>query len=415
MLKSTPMRISHLSLTNFRNFIRLESDFPEGPTILVGRNAQGKTNLLEALYYLAAATSPHASSDRQLINFLALKETPPFSRLVAEIEKGDRLQRIEIRIVLDSKTPTRELCIKKEIFINGLKRRARDLAGNFNIVLFLPQNMRIVEGPPGERRKFLNNALAQSDPTYAAALLEYGKVLSQRNALLKHLQERDNSGEELHFWDEQIADLGATLMRARAIALLGLEQHASEMHRKLTRDGETLSLEYQPSYNPVDQPKDQLGLPIQSEISWSSISREELRSGLLEALQEVRRKEMSRGVTLLGPHRDDLGFIVNGVDLRKYGSRGQNRTAMLAVKLGEVDWLHERTGEWPVLLLDEVLAELDPSRREDLLQCVRGVNQAILTSADLSMFDQEFRDSANIWEIEAGTIKPIPYPPRGMG
>jgi DNA replication and repair protein RecF len=237
--------------------------------------------------------------------------------------------------------------------------------------------------------------------------LEYGKVLPQRNALLKRLQEKGNNGEELRFWDEQIAELGATLMRARATGLHELELHASDMHRRLTRDDQNLSLEYQPSYNPIDQPKDQLGLPLQSEINWRSISRDSLRSGLLSALQKARKEDVSRGMTLLGPHRDDLRFIVDGVDLRLYGSRGQNRTAMLAVKLSEVEWLKERTGEWPVLLLDEVLAELDPSRREDLLQCVSSVNQAILTSADLSMFDQAFREAANIWEIEAGTIKPL--------
>jgi DNA replication and repair protein RecF len=405
MLESTPMKISHLSLTNFRNFVRLEIDFPDGPSILVGQNAQGKTSLLEALYYLTSANSPHAASDRQLINFLALKETPPFSRLVAEISKAGRLHRIEIRIVLESTTPTRDQRLKKEILINGLKRRAKDLAGGFNTVLFLPQDMRVVEGPPGERRKYLNNALSQSDPTYAAALIEYSKVLSQRNALLKRLQDRGNGGSELQFWDEQIAEFGATLMRARMIALEELENNASEIHRKLTRDRESISLEYAPSYHPLDLPQDQLGLPLSSDINWSSISREEIRSGLLDSLSKSRREELARGMTILGPHRDDFRFIVDGLDLRMYGSRGQNRTAMLAMKLGEVDWLHQRTGEWPVLLLDEVLAELDPYRRDDLLQCVGNVNQAILTSADVSMFDRDFQDEANIWEIEAGTIK----------
>jgi DNA replication and repair protein RecF len=407
MLKSTPMQISHLSLTNFRNFIRLETDFPAGPTILVGQNAQGKTSLLEALFYLSNATSPHANSDRQLINFLALKESPPFSRLVAEIVKGERLHRYEIRIVLEPTMANRDLRIKKEIFINGIKRRARDLAGGFNTVLFLPQDMRVVEGPPGERRKFINNALSQSDPTYTAALLEYGKVLPQRNALLKNLQERGNDRGELQFWDERVADLGATLMRARAIGLQELERQASTVHCKLTRNEQSLTLEYQPSYHPIDQPTDQLGFGLESEINWQSLSRDELKSGFLKALQESRKEEMNRGMTLLGPHRDDLRFIVEGLDLRMYGSRGQNRTAMLALKLGEVDWLKQRTGEWPVLLLDEVLAELDPFRREDLLQGVGEVNQAILTSADLSMFDPSFQEQATIWEIEAGTIKSI--------
>lgn len=407
MLQSTPMQISHLSLTNFRNFIQLESDFPNGPTILVGKNAQGKTSLLEALSYLSTASSPHASSDRQLINFQALEHTPPFARMNAEIHKGDRLHKVEIRILLDPGGRNRDLRIKKEIMINGVKRRARDLAGGFNTVLFLPQDMHVVEGPPSQRRKFLDNLLTQSDRRYAAALLEYNKVLPQRNALLKKLQDRGGGRDEIDFWDEKLTDLGSTLMRARALSLIELEGLAAVVHNRLTRDDQKLSLDYQPSYQPGVSTKEQMDLPIRSDIDWHSITREKLKEGMLSALRGMRREEVARGMTLLGPHRDDLGFVLDDLDLRLFGSRGQNRTAMLALKLAEVDWLKERTGEWPVLLLDEVLAELDPNRRQDLLECVTGVNQAILTSTDLSMFDREFQERVNIWEIEAGRIKSV--------
>jgi DNA replication and repair protein RecF len=407
MLQSTPMQISHLSLTNFRNFIRLETDFSDGPTILVGRNAQGKTSLLEALSYLSSASSPLASSDRELINFQALEEKPPFARMSAEIHKRGRLNRVEIRILLDSSVHNRDPRSRKEILINGVKRRARDLAGGFNTVLFLPQDMHVVEGPPSQRRRFLDSLLIQSDRKYAAALLEYNKVLPQRNALLKRFHERGSGRDEINFWDEKLADLGSTLMRARALSLTELEGLSSGVHCRLTRDDQSLSLVYQPSYLPVDTPKDQIGLPLRSDIDWQSISRDDLKMGMLSAIRGMRKEEVARGMTLLGPHRDDIGFILDGLDLRIYGSRGQNRTAMLALKLAEVDWLKERTGEWPVLLLDEVLAELDPVRRQDLLECVTGVNQAILTSADLSMFDREFQERVNVWEIEAGKIKSI--------
>lgn len=401
------MQISHLSLTNFRNFIRLECDFPPGPTILVGKNAQGKTSLLEAINYLSSASSPHASSDRELINFQALEGKPPFARMSAEIHKGDRLNRVEIRILLESSGRNRDPRSRKEIRINGLKRRARDLAGGFNTVLFLPQDMHVVEGSPSQRRKFLDTLLTQSDRKYAAALLEYNKVLPQRNALLKRFHERNIGRDEINFWDEKLADLGSTLMRARALSLTELEGLSSAVHHRLTRDVQNLSLVYQPSYRPIEPPRDQLGLSIRSDIDWQSISRDDLKMGMLSALRGMRKEEVARGMTLLGPHRDDMGFILDGLDLRIYGSRGQNRTAMLALKLAEVDWLKEHTGEWPVLLLDEVLAELDPVRRQDLLECVAEVNQAILTSTDLSMFDREFQERVNIWEIEVGRIKSI--------
>jgi len=400
----TIMLLSHLSLTNFRNFIRLENDLPEGSTILVGANAQGKTNLLEAIHYLAGATSPHSTSDRQLINFLSLQETTPFCRIVAEIQRLDRLHRIEIRILLEPTGTLSEHRLRKEILINGLKKKVGDLAGLFNVVMFIPQDMRVIEGPPEARRRTLDFTLSQADPVYAQTRQEYSKVLSQRNALLKQLQERNLHNDEMIFWDEKITDLGASLMLARAHALQELEEIVLEIHTELTRNCERLRLVYKPAFDPGNRPEGQLGLPMETSMDWKNLSRDNLRAAFLKALQGSRRDEIRRGMTLLGPHRDDYRFLANGIDLHLYGSRGQNRTAMLAAKLGEVEWLRARTGEWPVLLLDEVLAELDPDRREDLLARFGSVNQALLTSADLMMFSEDFREQATIWEISAGTI-----------
>lgn len=415
MLKSPPpMQLAHLSLTNYRNFSRLEIDLPSGSTILVGANAQGKTSLLEAIYYLSCASSPHVGSDRQLINFLALNQSPPFARIVAEFHRQDRLRRIEIRIILDTLGHVGEQRLRKEILINGLKQRVSDLAGEFNAVMFLPQDIQIIEGSPSFRRHYLDATLSQADPTYAEAHGEYGKVLTQRNALLKQLQERNHPGDEIAFWDERLADLGASLIRSRAVGLYGIEQVAAQIHSELTRNNERLHLEYQPSFDPIEHPKAQLGLPINMSADWTGISRETIRKGLLNALVAGRREEIQRGMTLLGPHRDDFSVLSNAIDLRLYGSRGQNRTALLAIKLGEIEWLHQCCGEWPVLLLDEVLAELDPTRRDDLLGRVRAVNQTILTSADLMMVNQQFRQHATIWQITAGRISPLaeePSPP----
>jgi DNA replication and repair protein RecF len=392
------MRLSHLSLTNFRNLVSLESDLPEGVTILLGANAQGKTSLLEAIYYLVGANSRHASNDRQLINFLSLESPQPFARIVAEIQREASTQHIEIRIILENQR------LKKEIIVNGSKRRTRDLVGTFNVILFLPRDMLVVEGSPQERRNYLNSALSQTDTSYALNLTEYSKVLAQRNALLKQLKDRRTNTDELEYWDKKIADLGAKLMHSRAQGLSELKTQAVRIHRTLTRHTEHLNLEYMPSLDQQGFREKQVSTGPQSEWDWTAYSHDDLQTGILEAFNRVRREEIQRGITVFGPHRDDIRFSVDDIDLRIYGSRGQNRTAMLAAKIGEVNWIHQRTGEWPVLLLDEVLSELDPERREDMLGRLMDVNQALITSSDLEMFSHTFRDTATIWEMVDGNI-----------
>ncbi len=398
------MRLNHLSLTNFRNFVRLEQEFAPGLTLVVGANAQGKTSLLEAIYYLTGGHSPHASSDRQLINFLGLEEPVPFCRIVGEVSRGDHPHRIEVRIQLEPLGSAGEARLRKEVLINGVKCRVRDLAGGFNAVMFLPQDMRVLEGPPGERRRYLDSSLSQADPLYADALAKYGKVLSQRNALLKQLQENGQETNQLLFWDEQLTEHAAILIRQRALAVSELEQAAAPLHQRLTRGVETLRLVYLPAYDPLPQPPRQLGLPLDVPLDRTGIGHAEIREGMLAQLEATRAEEITAGLTLIGPHRDDLRFLANGIDLRTYGSRGQNRTAMLSAKLAEVEWLQKRSGESPVLLLDEVLAELDTERREDLLQRVGRAQQAILSAADLAMFGDEFQERAAIWRIRAGEV-----------
>jgi DNA replication and repair protein RecF len=278
------MHLKHVSLTNFRNFIRLETDFAAGSTILVGSNGQGKTSLLEAIHYLTGAASFHTASDRRLINFLALEEPMPFARLVAEVETLERIQRIEIRIVIENNSHSNEGRVRKEVLVNGIKRRMRELASSFTAVLFLPQDLQIIEGAPGNRRRFLDSSLSQASSTYAAALSEYQKVLTQRNALLKKSQEGRNPLDQLTFWDERLCDSAASLIRGRALALRELDQLAAPLHFELTRKKETLQLDYQPSYDPAPQPDGQLGLPIDTVLDRTGISRDEIRKGMLEAL-----------------------------------------------------------------------------------------------------------------------------------
>ncbi len=401
------MRVRHLSLTNFRLYARLEVALPPGPLILVGANAQGKTSLLEALYCLATGQSHHAASDRQLINFLALRaEGLPFARIVGEAASRDdpAPKRVEIRLIVDP-TSSGDGRLRKEVLVNGVKRRVSDLAGQVNVVLFLPQDLTLVEGSPSDRRRYVDVALSQVDPAYSLALSEYNKVLSQRNALLKQLQERGGPDGQLEFWDERLAEHGALIFTARAATLADLETRATAIHRGLTRGADGLRLAYHPAFDPAAAPDGQLGLALDVPIHRGSISQEEVQSGLLDKLRATRAEEISRGMTLSGPHRDEVRFLAGGLDLGTYGSRGQARTAVLALKLAEVEWMQARTGEWPLLLLDEVLAELDINRRHELLARLGAAEQCLLTTTDLTLFPPEFREQATVWRVEGGRIE----------
>ena len=397
------MFLTHLSLTNFRNFARLDFDVPRRVVLLVGSNAQGKTSLLEAVYFLAAFTSFQTHVDRQLVNFLAAREPLAVARLVADYRRGPAAHRLEIRLILEPSGPTGQR-LRKEILLDGVKRGMAEVIGHFNAVIFVPQMLQIIEGGPEERRRYLNLALAQTIPNYSAILSEYIQALAQRNALLKLLGEHGGDLAQLDFWDESITGSGAQIILARIRAVQELEKHAARVHQNLTRNGEILRLNYQPAYDPLPRPEGQIAMPLNTPADRSGLDEEEIRQGFMQKLQQTRGEEIARGMTVLGPHRDELRFLANGVDLSDYGSRGQIRTALLALKLAEVEWMRKKTGQWPVLLLDEVLAELDIQRRADLLDYLDGVEQALLTTTDLGLFKSEFVAQAAVWKVEGGKI-----------
>lgn len=399
------MHIQQLSLTNFRLYARLEVDLPAGALILVGSNAQGKTALLEALYFLATGQSHHAASERQLINFLALQEPQPFARVVAEARSARERVRVELRVIADSGGEGR---LRKEVLLNGAKKRLADLAGRITAVMFLPQDMAIVEGSPSERRHYLDVALCQVDPIYQHNLSEYGKVLSQRNALLKQIQESGVSPDLLDFWDAKLCELAGQLQAARTHAVAELEAHASPIHRELTAGKEGLRLAYHPSFDPsaAAAPEGQLGLPLSTPVHTLGLSASDIETLLCERLKASRSDEIARGQTLYGPHRDELRFVANGLDVGVYGSRGQVRTAVLALKLAETEWMRQRTGEWPILLLDEVLSELDAQRRSDLLRRLSAADQFVITTTDLAPFPPEFLARATVWRVRSGSVSP---------
>jgi DNA replication and repair protein RecF len=398
------MYLTHLSLTNFRNFSRLDIDIPRRAVLLVGSNAQGKTSLLEAIYFLAAFTSFQTHTDRQMVNFLAARDSLAVARLVAEYQRGTTAHKLEARLILEP-TGVNGQRLRKEVLLDGLKRPIAEVIGHFNAVLFVPQMSLIIEGGPEERRRYLNLALAQAAPSYARALSEYAQAITQRNALLKLLSERNGDPEQLVYWDEVISRTGAIIIFERIQAVQDLERLASRTHHRLTRSREVLRLNYLPAYDPLPRPPGQIVLPMSSPLDRSKLSLEVIRQGFLLRLNQVRNEEISRGVTTIGPHRDELRFLANSLDLGDYGSRGQIRTAILSLKLAEMEWMRARTGQWPVILLDEVLAELDIDRRNDLLMHLGESEQSLLTTTDLALFNPDFVSQATRWEVSAGEIK----------
>lgn len=399
------MRLTRLSLTNFRNFARLDLELPPGAILLLGSNAQGKTSLLEAVYFLATLTSFQTHADRQLVNFLAARESDPaVARLVGEFQRGSALHRLEARLILEG-TGVDGKRLRKEVLVDGVRRSVGEAIGLLTAVLFVPQMSQILEGGPDERRRYLNLVLAQASPAYTRALTDYHEALTQRNALLRQLSERGGDAAQLAFWDERLADLGAQIMQARIHAVAELETPAARAHRRLTRGAEVLRLDYRPSCDPLPRPAGQLPLKLDAPADRTGIPVETIRAELLARLTGAHAEEIARGVTTVGPHRDDLRVLANGVDLGDYGSRGQIRSALLALKLAEVEWLKQRTGQEPVILLDEVMAELDPQRRADLLETLAHSEQMLLTTTDLQLFPPEFAGRARVWQVEAGTVR----------
>ena len=399
------MYLTRLSLSNFRIFSRLDLELPRRIILLSGGNAQGKTSILEAVAYLANFSSFQATSDRQLINFNLPSEPIQVGRIVAEFQRQNRAHTLEVRLIQEFNGNSLQPRYRRELLLDGVKKRLNELYGQFNAVTFLPQMSRVVAGSPADRRQYLDEVLSQVQRGYASHLADYSKALTQRNALLKTLQEKGGDVGQLEPWDDLLARHGAQIMRARILALNELSTLARPIHQKLTRGSEVLRMPYLPSFEPLPAPKGQLTLQIQATVDRCGVSAEELENGLRQALHTARREDTARGMTTTGPHRDEFRFISNNIDLGDFGSRGQNRTALLALKFAEVEWMRQRTGEWPILLLDEIMAELDLQRRIDLQAVLEEVDQALVTATDPEMFSREFIDRQEAWQVENGMVR----------
>ena len=374
------MYLTHLSLRHFRNYGEQQIDFAAAKTILVGENAQGKSNLLEAVELLATLKSHRTSRDRDLV-----QQDQPVAQISASVRR--ELGLADLSLVLRQAG-------RRTAILNGEKlRRQLDFLGTLNAVQFSSLDLDLVRGGPGERRDWLDTLLIQLEPIYAHILSQYNQVLKQRNALIKQSY-GDDSGEsgpainatEFALWDAQLAALGTRVIRRRARAIARLAPIAHQWHQAISGQREDLQIHYQPNVSLVeDDPA-------------------VIQGSFLEKIQQRAIAEQHQRTTLVGPHRDDIEFAINDTPSRQYGSQGQQRTLVLALKLAELHLIDEVIGEPPLLLLDDVLAELDLSRQNQLLEAIQDRFQTIITTTHLGAFGSQWMTSSQILTVEAGRI-----------
>ena len=368
------MRIRRVVMKNYRNYADETVDFSPGTNIFLGQNAQGKTNILEAVYYSALGRSHRTSSDAELIRWNERE-----AKLSVDFTRRDAENRLEFRFSQEK---------RRKMNRNGAPIRMKDLIGSVNVVFFSPEDLFLIKGAPAGRRRFLDMEISQVDSAYFYDLAVYTKLLAQRNSLLKRIKEGAASEEELPLWDEQLVPKAVSVMRKRIDVVEKMRVLAADKQKEISGGKEELSLRYEIH-------------------GWDGKNAESMTNDLYswynEKLNESKKLDIMRGSTRFGPHRDDLAFGINGVDLRAYGSQGQQRTGVLALKLSELSFFREETGEYPVLLLDDVMSELDRERREQLLSFVGGEEvQALITATDDACFSSG--SCCKVFHVEKGTV-----------
>ncbi len=406
------MFLSRLQLEHFRNYRELDLAFDAPVTLVQGRNGQGKTNLLEAVYYLATSKSRHARTEREVVNRAAVEEPIPYGRIRGEVRRAEQSTVLEILFTLRSDG----FNYTKQVRVNGAARRSMDLIGHLRAVLFLPEDLTLIAGSPSERRRYIDIALCQIDRRYCQTLSRYQKVVTQRNSLLKQLQEQSDGpsvAAQLRFWDDQLIEHGTHVLSRRHTYLTDLAPIARRVHADLSQQQEALDLLYLPSFNSgLYSERDYQRLREGEEVRADELAGVEADASTIgqrfrERLEGRRKVELAAGSSLYGPHRDELIFQVNGWNLRTYGSRGQQRTGALALKLAELQAMSEATGEKPILLLDDVMSELDAQRRAALLNALADVRQGIVTTTDWAQFSTNFQQDIQRLQIEAGAATPV--------
>lgn len=401
------MRCRQVMLVNVRNYRRLELDLPAGAVVIHGDNGQGKSNLLEAVYVLATSKSYRTSQDRDLLNWsvtdTGAEPATAFARFASLVERSSSNLRLEVIIAPippeadggEERGRQPATLTNKRILVNGTARRSGDLVGQLHVVLFTPADLDLVTGSPDVRRRYLNVTLSQTDRAYYRALVQYNRVITQRNSLLRHLRETRDRRDQLTYWNDELVRHGSYITSRRADAVLQLGSMLEDRYTDLTGDPGLLHLGYVASVT-GDEPVEPVKLLQEDEAA--------RRFRTLLARQEAR--EIQAGVSLHGPHRDDVSFMLQGRDLSRFGSRGQQRAATVGLKLAEVAYMRQVSGEMPVMLLDDVLSELDRPRRDYLTRSLPAHQQVLLTTADLDVIPEALLQRSVRLHVQAGTVTP---------
>lgn len=369
------MYIQSLALSNYRNYETAEAEFSKHVNVFLGENAQGKTNMMEAIYVLAMAKSHRTSNDKELIRWDA-----DYGKIKGDVHK--KYGPIPFELLISSKG--------KKAKVNHLEQsRLSDYIGQMNVVMFAPEDLNLVKGSPQVRRRFLDMEIGQISPVYLHDLLQFQKILKQRNHILKQNQGKP-SFDDVTFaiYTEQYVEAAVKVIAKRMQFMKLLQTWAEPIHHGISRGLEQLNIVYQST----------AGLDLEAEPDvW--------KQQLTDKLEKSKRNELQRGTTLYGPHRDDLQFIVNGYDIQTYGSQGQQRTTALSLKLAEIELIHQEVGEPPILLLDDVLSELDDFRQTHLLNTIQDKVQTFVTTTNIDGLTHEVVQQAKLFHVEHGSIK----------
>ena len=362
--------------------------------LVQGNNGHGKSNLLEALYLLVIAKSQRASTERELVRRESVG-VEFFSQVAAVVQREDG----PVRVQVDFKNTVNEshggeaenrLHVQKYVRVNGIPRRASDLVGEINAVMFSAQDLDMVYGSPGLRRRYMDILISQVDREYLRAVQRYQRVVVQRNHLLKGIKANRSRPSDLEFWDGELVKSGSLVVARRRDALDFLSEGAARTHATLTDDGDALELAYRPSFNLDGQH-----------------TPEDIGEAMRESLMQVRSREIAQGFSVRGPHRDDFQLLLDGMDVGLYASRGQARTAVLALKLAEAEYLSHARNRQPVLLLDDVLSELDAPRRRLVLERVSNYSQVFITTADVDVIEPEYLSRMTRFVVHRGHLERV--------
>ncbi len=381
------MRLLRLQLYDYRNFHRLALTPGPDASVFVGANAQGKTNLLESIYLLATMRELRAETEAQVIRRQVLEDAIPAARVVGEAETAGGRIKLEVTVV--GREGSNGLIATKTVKVNGVPKRLSDAVGRLTAVLFTAADIDLISGSPSSRRRYIDITLSQVDRDYVAARSRLERVIAQRNHLLKRIREGLARAEELAFWDAELARDGGYLFALRAAALSELAVLAAEAHASLA-SAEQLRLEYRPRLE--EQAADSLTAATAAEAAYA------------EALRRGISRDIAAGMTLQGPHRDDIAFFLDGVPASGFVSRAQQRTIALALRLAEARLLHSRRGEPPLLLLDDVLSEMDSGRARSVIESLSAYDQLLVTATEIERFPRGFPEGAEVFSVAGGTV-----------